>query len=67
MNLPCPWTVSRLVASGTVRDRWGLAALFWSHVSPYVTFRLDMDELLDLGLVASVPCPRSAEAAAVAC
>ncbi|MGW1411757.1 hypothetical protein [Streptomyces sp. NPDC002403] len=55
------------MASGTVRDRWGLAALFWSHVSPYVTFRLDMDELLDLGLVASVPCPRSAEAAAVAC
>ncbi|MFF3672311.1 hypothetical protein, partial [Microtetraspora malaysiensis] len=31
-------------------DRRGLTALFWSNVNPYGTFRLEMDERLDLGL-----------------
>ncbi|WP_203600180.1 hypothetical protein [Streptomyces sp. SID10853] len=30
-------------------DRCGLTALFWSNVNPYSTFRLDMDQHLDLG------------------
>jgi hypothetical protein len=29
-------------------DRWALSPLFWSHVSPYGRFRLDMDTRLDL-------------------
>lgn len=38
--------------------RRGLTALFWSNVNPYGTFRLDMDQRLDLGL--TVPRPRGA-------
>ncbi|MFH8628023.1 Tn3 family transposase [Streptomyces vietnamensis] len=38
-------------------DRRGLTALFWSNVNPYGTFRLDMDQRLDLGL--TVPSPRT--------
>lgn len=44
-------------------DRRGLTALFWSNINPYVTFRLDMDKRLDLGLSVSVPRPRSPESA----
>jgi hypothetical protein len=44
----------------------GLTALFWSNSNPYGTFRLDMDEGLDLGLPVSVPRPRSTGATAVA-
>lgn len=47
-------------------DRRGLTALFWSNVNPYGTFRLDMDERLDLGLPLSMPRPRSSEAAMTA-
>ncbi|MCD9593858.1 Tn3 family transposase [Streptomyces malaysiensis subsp. malaysiensis] len=36
-------------------DRRGLTALFWSNVNLYGTFRLDMDQRLDLGLTASCP------------
>ena len=32
----------------TEKDRQGLSSLFWSHVSPYGRFRLDMDTCLDL-------------------
>nr|WP_311766968.1 Tn3 family transposase [Streptomyces rhizosphaericus] len=39
-------------------DRRGLTALFWSNVNPYGTFRLDMDQRLDLGL--TVPRARGA-------
>ncbi|MFE6160590.1 Tn3 family transposase [Streptomyces sp. NPDC056486] len=39
-------------------DRRGLTALFWSDVNPYGTFRLDMDQRLDLGL--TVPRARGA-------
>ncbi|MGA4545144.1 Tn3 family transposase [Uniformispora flossi] len=39
-------------------DRRGLTALFWSNVNPYGTFRLDMNEHLDLGLT-SAPPPHS--------
>ncbi|MFH0180757.1 Tn3 family transposase [Streptomyces cacaoi] len=35
-------------------DRRGLTALFWSHVNPYGTFRLDMDARLPL---ADTPAP----------
>ncbi|UKY48347.1 transposase [Streptomyces inhibens] len=40
-------------------DRRGLTALFWSHVDPYGTFRLDRDKRLDLGPAAAVPRPRT--------
>jgi hypothetical protein len=37
-------------------DRRGLtAALFWSNVNPYGTFRLDMDKRLDLGPATAAP------------
>lgn len=39
-------------------DRRGLTALFWSNINPYGTFRLDMNERLDLP-PAQVPRPRS--------
>ena len=39
-------------------DRRALTALFWSNVNPYGTFRLDMDQRLDLGL--TVPRARGA-------
>jgi len=29
-------------------DRCGLTALFWSNINPYGTFRLDMQQRLDL-------------------
>jgi hypothetical protein len=32
----------------TDEDRRALTPLFWTHVNPYVTFRLDMDSRLDL-------------------
>jgi hypothetical protein len=31
-------------------DRRALTPLFWTHVNPYGTFRLDMDSRLDLAL-----------------
>ncbi|MGW4048142.1 hypothetical protein [Streptomyces sp. NPDC004721] len=40
-------------------DRRGLTALFWSHINPYGTFRLDMDKRIDL-LPVPVPSPRRA-------
>jgi TnpA family transposase len=45
-------------------DRRGLTALFWSNVNPYGTFRLDMEERLDLGSESAVPRPRTPAAAA---
>jgi hypothetical protein len=41
-------------------DRRGLTALFWSNVNPYGTFRLDMEERLDLVPAGAVPGPRAA-------
>jgi hypothetical protein len=35
----------------TDADRRGLNALFWSNVSPYGRFQLDMDTRLDLDQV----------------
>ena len=32
----------------TAADRRALSPLYWSHVNPYGTFRLDMDRRLDL-------------------
>jgi hypothetical protein len=32
-------------------DLRGLTPLFWSHVNPYGTFRLNLDERLPLGQV----------------
>ncbi|WP_406326575.1 hypothetical protein [Streptomyces sp. NBC_00203] len=43
----------------TPADRRGLTPLFWSHVRPYGTFRLDMNKRLDLGPSAAVPQPRT--------
>jgi TnpA family transposase len=40
-------------------DRRGLTALFWSNINPYGTFRLDMDQRLDLGCLVTVPSPGS--------
>jgi hypothetical protein len=34
----------------TPADRRGLTPLVWSHVSPYGTFDLDMEQRLDLEL-----------------
>ena len=34
----------------TAEDRRALTPLFWAHVNPYGSFRLDMDRHLDLGL-----------------
>ncbi|MET8537976.1 Tn3 family transposase [Streptomyces sp. NPDC005065] len=42
----------------TDEDRRGLTALFWSNINPYGTFRLDMDQRLELPLSAAVPAPR---------
>ena len=36
----------------TVEDRRALSPLFWSHVNPYGTFRLDMNTHLDLDPIA---------------
>ncbi|GLX02941.1 hypothetical protein [Microtetraspora sp. NBRC 16547] len=44
-------------------DRRGLTALFWSNVNPYGTFRLEMDERLDLGLPTVPPRTLAADAA----
>ena len=33
-------------------DLRGLTPLFWTHVNPYGTFRLNLDERLPLGQVA---------------
>ncbi len=38
-------------------DRRGLTALFWSNINPYGTFRLEMDQRLDLAPAACVPRP----------
>ncbi|MFJ9683580.1 hypothetical protein ACIRP2_36940 [Streptomyces sp. NPDC101194] len=35
-----------------------MAALFWSNINPYGTFRLDMDKRLDLSGV-TIPGPRA--------
>ncbi|MEV7583235.1 Tn3 family transposase [Streptomyces erythrochromogenes] len=43
----------------TDEDRRGLTALFWSNINPYGTFRLDMNQRLDLA-PAVVPHPRQA-------
>ena len=32
----------------TAADRRALSALYWSHVNPYGTFRLDMERRIDL-------------------
>ncbi|MFI2351555.1 hypothetical protein ACH492_31980 [Streptomyces sp. NPDC019443] len=40
-------------------DRRGLAALFWSNINSYGTFRLDMDRRLDLVPTVAVPRPRT--------
>ncbi len=32
----------------TAVDRQALSPLYWSHVNPYCTFRLDMESRLDL-------------------
>ncbi|MEV6232678.1 Tn3 family transposase [Saccharopolyspora shandongensis] len=32
----------------TAEDRRALSALFWTHITPYGRFRLDMDKRLDL-------------------
>jgi hypothetical protein len=34
-------------------DRRGLTPLFWSHINPYGTFRLDMDTRLELAAAPS--------------
>jgi hypothetical protein len=36
----------------TVEDRRALSPLFWSHVNPYGTFRLDMNTHLELDPIA---------------
>ncbi|MEU9330556.1 hypothetical protein AB0D91_43510 [Streptomyces canus] len=36
-----------------------VTTLFWSHVNPYGTFRLDMDKRLDLGPAAVLLRPRT--------
>lgn len=42
-------------------DRRGLTTLFWSNINPYGTFRLDMDNGLDLlPPPTTVPGPRRA-------
>ncbi|MFE9636348.1 Tn3 family transposase [Streptomyces sp. NPDC006463] len=45
----------------TDADRRALPPLFWTHVSPYGRFELDMNSLLDLNLSiwATVPGPRT--------
>ena len=39
-------------------DRRGPTALFWSNINPYGTFRLDMDQRLDLAEPVTIPRPR---------
>ncbi|MFD8222489.1 Tn3 family transposase [Streptomyces sp. NPDC059697] len=39
-------------------DRRGLTALFWSNINPYGTFRLDMDQRLDLAEPVTILRPR---------
>ncbi|MBD9701122.1 hypothetical protein IHE56_03245 [Streptomyces sp. ID01-12c] len=45
-------------------DRGGLAALFWSNVNAYGTFRLDMNTRIGLGPVAVAPRPCTSGGAA---
>jgi TnpA family transposase len=47
----------------TVEDRRALSPLFWSHVNPYGTFRLDMNRHLDLDPIAPGVERRGAEIA----
>jgi TnpA family transposase len=46
----------------TDADRRGLTPLFWGHINPYGTFRLDMDTRLELAADASASGPAAAVA-----